>query len=238
MLDASKIKGIIFDYGGTIDSNGKHWAEVLWEVYEDNQVPVAKKDFRDAYVFAERYLATNYIIEPSDTFKDLLEKKVDLQINCLIEKGFLPKDDKTTRYSLAISNQCYNFANSTLQKAKPVIQKLYEKYPMVLVSNFYGNVESVLDDFGITHYFREIVESAVVGIRKPDPAIFSLGVEALGLSPEEIVVIGDSYSKDIVPATEIGCKTVWLKGIGWEEDNSNHTADIIINNFCELDDIF
>jgi len=238
MLDISKIKGIIFDYGGTIDSNGKHWAEVLWEVYENNQVSVAKKDFREAYVYGERYLATNHVVEPSDTFKNLLEKKVDLQINWLVEKGFLPKDDKTVQYSLAVSNQCYNFARATLQKAKPVIQKLYERYPLVLVSNFYGNVESVLNDFGITHYFKEVVESAVVGVRKPDPAIFSLGVEALGLSPDEIVVIGDSYSKDIVPATKIGCKTVWLKGTGWEEDNPDQSADVVISDFSELNVIF
>lgn len=238
MLNLNKIKGIIFDYGGTIDSNGKHWAEVLWEAYADNHVPVDKKDFRDAYVYGERYLAKNYVIEPSDTFKDLLEKKVDLQIKWLIENGFLSESDEVSQYSSAVSNQCYSFARLTLQKAEPVIQKLYEKYPLVLVSNFYGNVKSVLDDFGITRYFKEIIESAVVGVRKPDPAIFSLGVEALGLNPEEVVVIGDSYTKDIVPATAIGCKTIWLEGIGWEEDNNDKTADVIIHNFHELSDVF
>ena len=34
MLTTDKIKGIIFDYGGTIDSNGLHWAEVIWKAYE------------------------------------------------------------------------------------------------------------------------------------------------------------------------------------------------------------
>jgi len=239
MLDINKIKGIIFDYGGTIDSNGKHWAEVLWEAYEDNQAPVTKKDFRDAYVFGERYLATNYVIEPSDTFKNLLEKKVDIQINWLVEKGFLPANAQTAQYAHLVSSQCYNFAGAALQKAKPVIQKLYSKYPLVLVSNFYGNVQSVLNDFGIIDYFREIIESAVVGIRKPDPAIFSLGVKALGFAPEEVVVIGDSYSKDIIPATETGCKTIWLKGLGWEKDEeSGQLPDVVISDFRELELLF
>ena len=238
MLDISKVKGIIFDYGGTIDSNGKHWAEVLWDAYEDNQVPVTKKDFRDAYVFGERYLATNYVIEPSDTFKNLLEKKVDIQINWLVEKGFLPANAQTAQYAHLVSSQCYHFASAALQKAKPVIQKLYNKYPLVLVSNFYGNVQSVLSDFGIIDYFGEIIESAVVGIRKPDPAIFSLGVKALGFAPEEIVVIGDSYSKDIIPATEIGCQTIWLKGLGWEKnEESGQSSDAVISDFRELESI-
>ena len=33
-----KIKGIIFDYGGTIDSNGMHWAEVIWRAYQANRM--------------------------------------------------------------------------------------------------------------------------------------------------------------------------------------------------------
>ena len=40
---------------------------------------------------------------------------------------------------------------------------------------------------------------------------------ALGLKPDEAVVIGDSYDKDIVPARQAGCHAVWLKGEGWSE---------------------
>jgi haloacid dehalogenase superfamily, subfamily IA, variant 3 with third motif having DD or ED/haloacid dehalogenase superfamily, subfamily IA, variant 1 with third motif having Dx(3-4)D or Dx(3-4)E len=109
---------------------------------------------------------------------------------------------------------------------------------MVLVSNFYGNVNAVLKDFGIFDCFDTVVESAVVGIRKPDPKIFELGVNELNLPADEVVVIGDSYSKDIVPATKIGCKTIWLKGLGWEKDDDNATADNIIENFMELKSIF
>lgn len=50
MFDLEKVKGIIFDYGGTIDSNGKHWAEVLWDSYQDQGVAVTKEQFREAYV--------------------------------------------------------------------------------------------------------------------------------------------------------------------------------------------
>ena len=40
------IKGIIFDYGGTLDTNSRHWSEVLWSKYEEYHVPVGKADFR------------------------------------------------------------------------------------------------------------------------------------------------------------------------------------------------
>ena len=87
--------------------------------------------------------------------------------------------------------------------------------PMVLVSNFYVNMPVVLREFGFDGLFLRVIESAVVGIRKPDPRIFLLGVEALGLRPEEVTVVGDSLDKDIIPAHEAGCQTIWLRGEGW-----------------------
>lgn len=234
MFDLAKVKGIIFDYGGTIDSNGKHWAEVLWESYQDQKVPVTREQFREAYVYGERYLATNIVILPEDNFHILLKKKVDLQINYLVEKGFLTKNDISTNFSVAISDQCYNFVRNLISKEKSLLTALKNRYPMVLVSNFYGNVQAVISDFGLLEYFDDIIESAVVGVRKPDPAIFGLGVDKLGLPGSSIVVIGDSYTKDIVPASKNGCQTIWLKGLGWGDDDEDATADLIITDFMEL----
>ena len=90
----------------------------------------------------------------------------------------------------------------------------------------------VLEEFGLSEYFKEIIESSVIGIRKPNPALFALGVEALQLPAEEIVVIGDSYRKDIYPSSTLGCKTIWLKNICWEEEPiiDGHTPTAIIGN--------
>ncbi|NDW18927.1 HAD family hydrolase [Dysgonomonas sp. 216] len=238
MFDISKVKGVIFDYGGTIDSNGTHWAEVLWSAYQQFNIPVTKEVFREAYVYGERYLATHPVIKPEHNFGDLLKEKVRLQISYLVSNNFLEQSDKTEEYILAISNQCYNFARDIISEEKTIIECLRKKYPMVLVSNFYGNIHAVLEDFGLLGYFDDIIESAVVGVRKPDPAIFGLGVEKIGLPAENIVVIGDSNSKDIVPATKVGCQTIWLKGPGWGDDDPNATADLVITDFMELKSAF
>jgi putative hydrolase of the HAD superfamily len=238
MFDLQKVKGIIFDYGGTIDSNGKHWAEVLWDAYQYQKVPVTKEQFREAYVYAERYLATNPVIESNDNFRVLLEKKVGIQMKCLIEKGFLKEYDKSEEYILAISGQCYNFVTDLLKKEIILLAALKNRYSMVLVSNFYGNVQAVLSDFGLLEYFDSVIESAVVGVRKPDPEIFWLGIKALDLEPSSVMVVGDSYTKDIVPATKNGCRTIWLKGPGWEKDDENAKADLIITDFMELETVF
>ncbi|MBN2659846.1 MAG: HAD family hydrolase, partial [Tannerellaceae bacterium] len=98
----------------------------------------------------------------------------------------------------------------------------------------YGNIQAVLADFGVDSFFPSIIESAIVGVRKPDPAIFMLGVEALNLKPSEVTVIGDSYRKDIQPAQSLGCETIWIKGIGWDESEDKIDHPAIITDFSEL----
>lgn len=234
MSKLDNIKGIIFDYGGTIDTNGKHWAEVLWSKYCNFDVPVDKASFKEAYVYGERTLALQPLIKPEHNFYDVLLIKVQVQLSYLIEKGLLSDTEQVRGYSELISESCYNFVLDTIKTAIPTLDLLQKRYKLVLVSNFYGNIHQVLKDFNLLCHFEDIIESSVVGVRKPDPAIFTLGVNALGLEPEEVMVIGDSFSKDILPAKKAGCFTVWLKGIGWEEITDESQADIVISDLFEL----
>lgn len=219
------IKGYIFDYGGTLDTGGHHWGKVIWHAYERQQVPVSEAQFREAYVHGERTLGKNPIIQPDFTFRQTLEKKLQLQLE------FLHQED----YLSPLLDDLYSRTQAETRKSREVLLRLKEQYPMVLVSNFYGNIQTVLGEFGLDGVFSQIIESAVVGVRKPDPRIFSLGVEALGLKPDEVVVVGDSIDKDIVPARQAGCHTVWFRGEGWTDDPVDESIpDCIITDLREL----
>ena len=219
------IKGIIFDYGGTLDSRGVHWSEVLWQGYQQAGVPIDKQTFRTAYVEGERALARERIILPQDDFHVLLLKKVAIEISYLPQQ---PDETTRDRWVKEIAAYCDNAARGCIDEARPMLEGLHEKYPMMLVSNFYGNIDEVLRSYGIRHLFKGIIESAVVGIRKPNPTLFRLGVDALELNPKEVLVVGDSLRKDIEPAEQLGCHVLWLKGKGWtdEEDQQTHPHTI------------
>lgn len=232
-INTAAIKGIIFDYGGTIDSRGVHWSEIIWDGYRHAGVDVDKKSFRDAYVHAERELAKTRHILPHHNFHDLLLIKMRIELEELSRMGKFPSSDIEAK-ATAIARYCYDSARQCVEEARPVLERLAACYPLVLVSNFYGNVESVLRDFNLRHYFKDIIESAVVGVRKPDPRIFGLGVEALHLKPEEVLVVGDSYKKDIVPAESIGCKVAWLKGKGWTADEDAVMHPSIIKKLADV----
>ena len=273
------IKGIIFDYGGTLDTRGDHWSEVLWQGYEHFGIGVAddeevepgvsihKQAFRDAYVYGERALAVNPIVTPDFHFEDILREKLILELNFLAGKELLEtgKDDAEKQAKLGnfgkdsdasseslflslsdseihqIAVDMARYINSKtlalLNENKQVLEHLKQAgYPMVLVSNFYGNINQVLKDAEIDGYFKEVIESAVVGVRKPNPAIFALGVCALDLPASQVLVVGDTYGKDIIPAHKLGCHTLWIKGLQWEEKKVDESIpDGIIKKLSEME---
>lgn len=263
-----QVKGIIFDYGGTLDTKGDHWSEVLWKGYEhfgigvgadeepERGMTIDKQSFRDAYVYGERVLAVNPLVKPDDHFLDILKLKIKLQLEFLAGKQLLNtgktedaekqallvnrlelEDDDILRLSNELATYINDETNRLLAENKQVLEHLrLAGYPMVLVSNFYGNILQVLKDAGIDHYFNRIIESAVVGVRKPNPAIFALGVCALDLPASQVLVVGDTYTKDIVPAHQLGCHTLWIKGLQWEQkEYDERIADGIISKLTDME---
>ncbi|MCD8166607.1 MAG: HAD family hydrolase [Bacteroides sp.] len=229
------IKGIIFDYGGTIDTNGHHWGEVLWNAYCRLGIEVSYEQFWDAYVYGERTMGKMPLVKPEDDFYQTLLIKTKLEIGYLIEHDFLPDTGLIDSYPEKISSVCDQHVKEIIAQARPVLECLAAKYPLMLVSNFYGNVKQALTTYGIDHYFIHIIDSTLVNCRKPDPAIFHHAFEILGLPVGEILMIGDTLKNDIHPARNLGCKTIWIKPeINGDEPDE---ADITITNFATLQQI-
>jgi 5'-nucleotidase len=236
MINLEEIKGVIFDYGGTIDTNGDHWAEVLWDAYQEYHVPITKEQFRESYVFAERAMAKFPYVRKDFNFEKVLSVKIDLELSFLEQERTLNFDAINHRELCSLlSSWCYQYAERVLATTRNVICSLAESKKLVLVSNFYGNIQTILKDFKLDNYFQTVIESSVVGVRKPDPTIYQLGINAMNLPAREILVVGDSYGKDMVPAMTLGCRTAWIKGREWKhEKNDESKIDYVITNLEQL----
>ena len=230
------MNAIIFDYGGTLDTRGDHWARVLWDAWQQCDIPVTEQQFRQAYVFAERTLGRNPIILPSYTFKKLLDVKLRLELEYVFTQQWWKADKKKyTEVQLALLNNIYQQVVETVAHSREVLLELRQRCPLALVSNFYGNISAVLGEFRLDGIFQSITESAVVGIRKPDPRIFQKGIDDLGLQPQEVLVVGDSIEKDIIPAKTLGCPTAWMKGRGWTDEAQDATIPTyVISDLSEI----
>lgn len=231
-INEQSTRGYVFDYGGTLDTGGCHWGRYIQHAYERQGVPISEDMFREAYVFAERTLGSNPIIQPNYTFHKTLDVKLRIEMEHI---GEVMRDFDCERWHGLVLDDLYCKVQVETSHSREVLYELKKRCPMVLVSNFYGNIATVLGEFGLDGIFDHIVESAVVGVRKPDPRIFTIGVEALGMDAREVTVVGDSYDKDIVPARKAGCRTVWMKGEEWSSAaHDTAAADRTITCLDEL----
>lgn len=94
-----------------------------------------------------------------------------------------------------------------------VLDTLKGKYKLGVITNGYTSVQrEKIRTVGIENYFDDIIVSEEAGLEKPDPRIFQLSCEHLGVTPEEAVFIGDYYPNDIAGAISAKIMPIWICG--------------------------
>jgi len=73
-----------------------------------------------------------------------------------------------------------------------------------VISNWDGTLQQTLQDLHILSYFDMVLDSHIVGVKKPDQAIFALFAQAYGLEPARCVHVGDSPGADELLALSVG----------------------------------
>ncbi|MEG0240440.1 HAD family hydrolase [Anaerorhabdus sp.] len=90
---------------------------------------------------------------------------------------------------------------------------------------------SKLDICGLKPYFDSVIVSGDFGVHKPDPRIFIESCSQLGIEPDEMVYVGDTFYADVYGATLAGCTPVWL----WPDRERPCQSDVHhIYSFSEI----
>jgi putative hydrolase of the HAD superfamily len=84
------------------------------------------------------------------------------------------------------------------------LDRLRGRVRMGVLSNSNGTVRAKLERIGLAHHFELIVDSHEEGIEKPDPRIFALALERMGVRASEAAYVGDLYHVDVVGAAAAG----------------------------------
>jgi putative hydrolase of the HAD superfamily len=79
-----------------------------------------------------------------------------------------------------------------------------------VISNSNGSVRSILAETGLAAHLHFILDSSVVGVEKPDPRIFALGLREAGVTAAEAIYVGDLYSVDVLGARGAGLDGILL----------------------------
>lgn len=217
---------VIFDFGGTLDTNGIHWSVMFGDAYKKSGLNVSEEKYNAAYVKADEELKKIKKTEIKN-YSGLIKKQAELQMKYLGNEN----DRETLN---RISETVVKEMNDALEISKNILSALKNNYRLGLVSNFYGNLEEMCSSIGLSEFFDVMIDSEKAGIEKPHPGIFSLALKKMNVIPENTCVVGDSYERDIVPAKILGCRTVWLKKKSFKENTETDSADYVIGDLKDL----
>jgi putative hydrolase of the HAD superfamily len=207
-------KHVFFDLDHTLWDFEKNSNETLTELHQTYQV--------HQYIPIHQFLETfhkvnNHLWHLHDTYQissqQLRETRFQLVFKEFDVENKALADIFGTHYLSQASQKPH-----LLPQAKEVLDYLYPKYPLHIITNGFPDVQRVkMQSGGILGYFQEIVTSAEAGFKKPDIGIFSYLMQKLKAKPEECIMIGDNLETDILGAIRSGIDSVYYnpKQIGY-----------------------
>jgi putative hydrolase of the HAD superfamily len=99
--------------------------------------------------------------------------------------------------------------------SRVVLEELRARYRLGMITNGAPDLQRLkLAGTGLAALFDPLVVSGDLGIGKPERAIFAQALAQAGTSPEEAIMVGDSWHRDVMGATGAGLRAVWVNPSG------------------------
>src|SRR5262245_56366834 len=194
------VRAILFDMGGTLDGDGLHWLDRFVALYAAAGLRRPREILRQAFDEAERRAAVDEAIETAG-FAAMVEKHVDWQLDWLGESQNAPLRRRLVEGFLGPARA------AAVDNVRLLSALASRGLQLGVVSNGCGNVDVLCTELGYARYLAAIVDSRRVGLYKPDPAIFIYAAAKLGEAPSHVLMVGDSFDRDVRPSRAIGMAT-------------------------------
>ena len=221
------MKAIVFDFGGTLDSNAIPWRQNFYSIYKREFKTLDEETFAKAFFDSDDNLHLRH-----DLSKANLEKTVRLQVMDVF--NFLKIKD--IRAAEKIIKTFIDNSRKYFQYSIPILENLKSKgLKLGIISNFYGNLQPILEGENLLKYFDAVADSWQVGFIKPDREIFEWALKKTNTTAQESAMVGDSAHRDMKGAALMGMPHFWLCGDNNKEDfKLSYPKAIILNNLNEL----
>lgn len=220
------IRAILFDLGGTLDGDGLHWLDRFLALYRSFGVDLPRDSIREAFDEAEGRSAADETIASAN-----LAQMVRLHVQWqLAHLGFTQPELERHLVDGFIGP----VRKVAARNAQLLATLAKRGFKLGVVSNGCGNVEVLCADFGYSPFLSVIVDSRRAGLFKPDSAIFRHAAEKLGGDPGTMLMVGDSFDRDIIPAKKAGMKTAWLEGTVSRQCPDPSLVDLHLRRLAEL----
>ena len=138
-----------------------------------------------------------------------------------------------------------NGRREVVENGRYVIQELHRRgYILGIISNLISSREipEWLEADGYTPYFKSVVLSSILGIRKPATAIYLEATKQAGVEARHCVYVGDNLDRDVTGTRQAGFGMVIImispEQLAAAAITDENRPDIIIHEFRQLLDIF
>ena len=195
---------VLFDFGGTLDSDGVAWKERVHGHYRAEGLAMSAADFAPAFYAADDRLGGT-IPQNADLAATIGMLTGNLESG-FTEPGTAPDKARGERAAARFMAE----AEACFARNRPFLAELAQRYRLGIVSNFYGNLEAVCAGAGLAPFFGAMVDSNRIGVEKPAPAIFEAALRPLGALPATTLFVGDSLRRDREGARRLGMDFVWI----------------------------
>ena len=234
------LRALLFDMGGTLDADGLHWLDRFAALYADAGVSVDRDTIGAAFDRAEQRAAADDMMMSAH-----LEAMIGCHVRWQLE--YLTSAPTFVEWAARIgagvvSELPRRIGTAFLENMRraaarnvPLVAELAARgYLLGVVSNGCGNVHLLCEDLGYAPFLSLVVDSRRARLQKPDPAIFLHAAARLALPPSTIMMIGDSFERDVQPARSVGMMTAWLQGARGGPCPDASSVDIALRSLTEL----
>lgn len=199
------IKAVVFDADNTLYITEKNNAYEEQFSYLEKEARVKKDIIRERWEKIKGELASQ------NKAPDKARRPYSITY-ALVGLGVEPeKAEKLSRESLEIFWKAILRDLVFDKEVRKILQGLKKKYKLIIASDeFEKELKMKLNRVFIDwrKYFRFLVTPDIVGEMKPSQKYYETILSRAQLKPEEVVVVGDSWEKDLEPAKALGIKTI------------------------------
>jgi HAD superfamily hydrolase (TIGR01549 family) len=203
------IETVLFDFGGTLDSDGVAWKERFYALYQSEGLDFSADAFAPAFYAADDALVG--ALAPTMGLEETVDALTTKLVAELARRGGGTGQREIDRArGERVALRFLSEMSLAFARNRPVLETLGQRYQLGVVSNFYGNLEAVCESSGLGRLFGVMADSQRVGAEKPEPAIFQAALTALQAAPETTVMVGDSLRRDYEGARRSGMGFIWI----------------------------
>jgi putative hydrolase of the HAD superfamily len=204
-----KYKHIFFDLDHTIWDFDKNAEETLYELYDIYRLD--EIGLPSAAIFIETYTRNNHQLwaeyhTGKITKTELRETRFR---RTFLELG-VPPEVLPIAFEDDYVKLCPTKTN-LFPHAHETLQYLQKKYRLHLISNGFKEASELkIGNTNIGGYFEHVIISEIIGINKPDKAIFQHALNLAGAQKHESIMIGDSLEADVYGALHFGMDAIFF----------------------------